>query len=403
MARKRTTAIQEPAVAGQAALWEHTSLEELIAPAFPAGGDVDDTAPAGASGNIRIERLILHHLDNHRRELQLVEEAALLDGRGELFFASHILAAARRADWYARFQDADGEVPALCRSLLDDVENGDQFIRASHSLARRLYQQMCQRPNKITPGDFVAIVYTADDKPARHIALLKLDPDQERLIRTFERVHNHLRVSITTAGNLLPETVRLHKCALLTARQDRDDFLVTLLDTQAGPRSDGVAAFFYRDFLTTTLTASARRHTRLFLTATEGWLDTCRASLTPAAILRFYHARRQALAGERVSLADFARHALPDAPQEQASMVAHLQRLLFGDGASGDQTPATFVVDVAIARPFIQTVTLELDDGARIRVDAQRFDQAVQVAEQRTGENKFRLTLESLTLREVVG
>jgi len=391
-------------VAGQAPLWEHTSLGELIAPVFPAGGDADDATPAGVSGNIRIERLILHHLDNHKRELQLVEEAALLDGRGELFFASHILAAARRADWYARFQDADGEVPALCRTLLADGENGDQFIRASHSLAQRLYQQMCQRPNKITPGDFVAVVYTADDKPARHIALLKLDPDQERLIRTFERVHDHLRVSITTAGNLLPETVRLQKCALLTTRQDRDDFLVTLLDTQAGPRSDGVAAFFYRDFLTTTLSASARRHTRLFLTHSEGWLDSCRDTLAPPAILRFYRARRLALMGERVALADFARAALPDDLPAQTSLIAYTRRMVFGgDGASDDAPPDSFTVDTAVARPFTQLVTLELDGGTRIKVDAQRFDQAVQIAERRTGENKFRLTLESLTLREVSG
>ncbi|MEO7000962.1 MAG: nucleoid-associated protein [Ktedonobacterales bacterium] len=383
---------------------EQASLSELTAPAPSSSSNASETTPAGASGNIRIERLILHHLDNRTGNLQLVDEEALLDGRGEVFFASHILAAARRADWYARFQDASGEVPALCRNLLATTGNVDGFVGASQRLARRLYDHMCQRPNKITPGDFVAIVYTADDRPTRHVALLKLDPDQERLIRTFERIHDRLRVSITTAGNLLPETIRLHKCALLTAHEDADDFLVTLLDTQAGPRSDGVAAFFYRDFLTTTLTASARRHTRLFLTSTEGWLDAYRDTLAPAAILRFYRARRLALTGERVTLADFAHAALPDNLQLQASLIAATQRMLFGGERAHDEpAPDSFAVDVAIARPFTQTVTLELDDGARIKVNAQRFDDLVQVAGQRTGENKFHLTLESLTLREVTG
>ncbi len=46
-------------------------------------------------------------------------------------------------------------------------------------------------------------------------------------------------------------------------------------------------------------------------------------------------------------------------------------------------------------------VTLELDGGLLIRVDAARFDELAHVDGARTAEGKIRLVVESLTLREV--
>ena len=46
-------------------------------------------------------------------------------------------------------------------------------------------------------------------------------------------------------------------------------------------------------------------------------------------------------------------------------------------------------------------VELELDGGARLIVPAERFADLVRVEPARTAENKYRLVIESLTLREV--
>lgn len=353
--------------------------------------------------SIQVERLILHQLDSAHGHLELVDEEVVLDAHVDAFFAGQIAAAAERADWRAAFLDAQAEVPLLCRRLL---AGSDEFVAASRQLALRLYDQMRARPNLIAPGDFVVAVFRrADGEP--HLALLKLDLDNGRLVRQFTRSDGRTIVRVTAAENLLPEARRLQKCALVRSAA-AGDFDVTLLDSQAGPRSDGVAAFFYRGFLTTALAPSARRRTRLFLTASETWLAAHTARFAPGQLLGFYRARRTALAVDFVELADFAATALPesgphahlDARELRASLVDHLRAALF---ERGDADVAGFVVDRATADPVVRTVTLELDGGARLRVDANLFDALVRVTPRRTSEQKVQLVLESLTLREVAG
>jgi hypothetical protein len=339
----------------------------------------------------------------------LVEEPATLDEQSATFFTAHITAAMARADWRAHFAEPAGEVATLCHQLLTP----EGFVAASQALAQRLYAQM--RPRKIAPGDFVAIVYTlTQEDGAQHdgtpdarpqIALLKLDLDS-RLARTFSHAGGRLRVSIRAAGNLLPPADALQKCALLREETGGDaseaadgEFAVMLLDTQAGPRSEGVAAFFYRGFLSVTLAPSARRRTRIFLSATETWLDAHRAALTPTALFAFYRARREALRGEIVTLAPFAQAALPTQPALRPHLLAALVAALF---PSPEPPAPSFAVDRAIADPVVRTVTLELDGGARLKIPAEQFEALVRVDPRRV-DARLRLVIETLTLKEANG
>lgn len=344
---------------------------------------------------VRVERLILHALDNHRGTLRLVDEPVLLNDEIAAFFAAHIEAAAQRADWRARFTTPEGVVPALCRRLFDGP---DEFVAASRELARRLYAQM--RPRTIAPGDFLVVVYRIGDEPLQHVALLKLDPDT-RLARDFTRAGGRTRVTIAAAGNLLPDTARLQKCALLTIPAAGAGFDITLLDTQAGPRADGIAAFFYHGFLGAELAPSPRRHTREFLRASDAWLVANRARLTPADLIAFYQARRGALAGPELDLAAFAAAALPDHPHLRVALFSHLEPLLPAAPPATDRPAAGFVIDAAVAAAVGSRVTLELDGGARLSVPADRFGEMVRVQPERTAEGKYRVVIESLTLKEV--
>ncbi|HEY7091607.1 MAG TPA: nucleoid-associated protein [Ktedonobacterales bacterium] len=347
-----------------------------------------------AADVVVIERLILHSLNNATGKILLVNEVAELDERSDAYFADQIAAALRRADWRARFAPDDDEIPQLCRRLLADAND---FVVASQFLANKLFEQMSKRAQQITPGDFVVAVFRFVGAPERQIALLKLDPDDQRLIREYRIVGERLTVRISVAQNLLPESRRLQKCALLRPAAGDADFEVTLLDTQAGPRSDGVAAFFYRGFLHATLAPSARRRTRLFLSCTETWLAQRAASFTPAQLLAFYRARRAALRGEVVSLSAFAEAALSGEDDLQRDLVAMLSSRLF----EGDERADAFEVDRAAAETITRMVTLELDGGLQIRVDAARFDELAHVDDVRTAEGKIRIVVESLTLREV--
>ncbi|HEY7849568.1 MAG TPA: nucleoid-associated protein, partial [Ktedonobacterales bacterium] len=278
----------------------------------------------------------------------------------------------------------------------------DQFVRASRSLAERLYAYMRSRAGNIAPGDFVAIAYRIGAEPARHVALLKMDPDQQRLVRSFTQQGGRWRVAISLADNLLPEARSLQKCALVSQDEASHSFRVRLLDTQAGPRSDGVAAFFYRDFLAATLTASSRRQTRLFLAETNAWLTQSGAEFQPRELLAFYAARRTALAGEFVRLREFAAAALPTRADLAEELTQRLVAAVLDAPDLRGEHPF-FPVDRAVAKGYLEKVTLDLDGGMRLTVSAARFDELVKVADKRTGEGKLLLTLESLVLREVTG
>jgi hypothetical protein len=353
----------------------------------------DERAGAQARpGRVRIERLILHGLDNRGGRLRLVDEPALLSEEAQTFFALHIEAAGTRADWRAAFLDAQCDVALHCHRLLGD---SDTFVEASRQLARRLYKAM--RPRTIAPGDFVVIVYTQGDDSTRRVALLKLDPDQ-RLARTFTTVAGRHRVSISAADNLLPDTTRLQKCALLRGEEPDGDFEVVLLDTQAGPRAEGIATFFYDGFLSVRLAPSPRRLTRDFLRCTDAWLGEHRDELTPAQITAFYAARRAALRDDTLNPARFAGTALPHDLHLQPDL---LERVGAAFQSSGQQAGVDFGVDRAFASGLANRVTIELDGGARLSVPANRFAELVQIDPRRTAENKYRLVIESLTFREV--
>jgi hypothetical protein len=359
----------------------------------------DPTAKVDHRGEVSIERLILHHLDHRAGQCDLVDAIATLDETSQRFFAGHVASAAERADWHARFRADDDAVPAQLSALLGDA---DQFVHASQALAERLYRYMCERSGNIAPGDFVAIAYHIGDEPERHVALLKMDPDQQRLARRFTRHGAGWRVAISLADNLLPEARALQKCALISRDATSAagaSFRVRLLDTQAGPRSDGVAAFFYRDFLAASLIASARRQTRLFLTETNLWLAQESSAFQPRELLAFYAARRLALTGDIVRLRTFAAAALPQRPD----LADGLTRLLIGsvlDDPDLQGEHPFFPVDRAAAKSYLEKVTLELDGGMRLTVSAARFEELVRLSEERTEEGKLRLTLDSLVMRE---
>lgn len=361
----------------------------------------DDADDADDAGQCVIERLILHQTDQEQPGPLLVAAPARLDAPGAAWFAAYVAEAERRADWHARLADPEGEMSRTCAALLDTPE---AFVLASQALARRLHTQMRARPRQIARGDFVALVYRRGGE--RAIALLKLDPDQHRFARRFEGPPGGRRVRIQVAAGLLPDARALQKCALIApappddALIDGAPFAIRLLDTQAGPRSEGVAAYFYRGFLGAELLPSARRLTRCFLAATETWLGAHAASLPLTEVLAFYQARRHALAGTQIDVAAFAREALPTRPALVPNLIAALSQACAAWGMR--EAVMAIPVDPAIAAPLVRTVTLVLDGNARLTVPVEAFSQLVKSVA-RGADGKVRLVLETLTLSEGSG
>lgn len=347
------------------------------------------------NGNLKIERLILHGLDNKRGELKLVDDPVMLTDESERFFVNHIRTGALRANWCARFCVPYDDMPALCSELLGSQE---RFVDASRKLARRLFDQM--RPRTISEGDFVAAIYASANDGQRHIALLKLDPD-ERLVRNFVTVSGRVRVDISLTKNNLPDTARLQKCALITSSQPSPDFDVALLDTQAGPRKDGIATFFYRGFLNAELMPTPRRRTLDFIRCGDAWLTQHQDMLQPSEVTTFYTARRALLSQDSIDVSDFVSAALPAQPDLSLDLRNQLERTLEPYSYSEPNESVSFTVDASVAEPIINRIVLELDGGARLIVPADRFSDLVHIEDVLTAENRYRITIESQTLREI--
>jgi hypothetical protein len=93
--------------------------------------------------------------------------------------------------------------------------------------------------------------------------------------------------------------------------------------------------------------------------------------------------------------------ALPAHPQLGESLRDVLLAWLYGINGGKGSPAGEFEIDHSVADPVIARVTLELDGGARLTVPATRFFELVHIDQSRTAENKYRLVIESSTLKEV--
>lgn len=359
------------------------------------------SSPPPGTAEIHIERLIEHEIDHKNRHIELADTPVTL-GDHEKFFAEHLATGDARAEWAACFDNPRGDIPRLCRELLGTTE---QFIEASKALAQRLYDVM--RTRRIARGDFVAAVFTKGNDPTRHIAILKLDPDSRR-IRTFRKIGGQTRVDISIADNILPESRTLAKCALITLPNDPPDagapsteWDIRLLDTQAGTKANEVAAFFFRGFLNTELVPTARRRTREFVRSCDAWLHDRAADLTPADLIGFWDARRAVLATDAVDVGAFVAEALPTHPELHEELATRLERAITLLPRAQTETIGRFQVDPSVARPLVEEVVLELDAGARLVVPSAHFAELVQIERDFTAQGKYRIVIQSQTLKEV--
>jgi hypothetical protein len=227
-------------------------------------------------------------------------------------------------------------------------------------------------------------------------------------MRSFRRVSEQTRVDISVADNILPESKTLAKCAIITPDLDGiagsapgNGLNIRLLDNQAGPRTQEVAAFFFRGFLATELVATARQRTRAFVRASGNWASGHSDDLTPAEMEVFYGARRTALLEDNVDIEVFAREALPDRGDLHEALIRDLIDAVDTRLPVRVEMRKYFPVDRVIAQPVIDDIVYEMDGGARLTIPASLRDELLYIEPNRTPQNKTRLVLETLTFKEV--
>ncbi len=317
------------------------------------------------------------------------------------YFVQQIHYADTNAEWHAEFEDPAPQTMNTCALLLR-FESAS-FAQTTHDLANRLYAIMCapgRFRERIAPGDMIIVLYHSAKDLEHRLAIMKVEPDVERHTRDFVERDGHREVVFKPASNLLPAAEKLQKCAIVWFEADDTTPSLRLLDKDAGPASQGVAAFFYKDFLGASLGMSPKRQTRLFWTETNKWLNSQSSTFGPLELLRFFQVRRTALSGETLDARRFVIEALPNRPYDAQSLLSVLVAKL---ELVDDDGRLEFVIDSIVAKPYIENVTLLLDGKMKLVVSAETFHDLVQVSETRTGEGKISITLETLTFQEVKG
>jgi hypothetical protein len=352
-------------------------------------------------GELVIDHLVLHNLDPESGAPTLVDTDAELDEAMHSYFAHHINYADTNAEWHAEFEDQANQAAKTCASLLRC--ESEEFARTTHFLANRLNDIMSTAGRfreRIAPGDMIVVLYHSANSLSPRLAILKVEPDKERHTREFIESNGHRKVVFKSASNLLPLADRLQKCAIVWCDADDTTPSLRLLDKDAGPTSQGIAAFFYKDFLGASLGMSPKRRTRLFWNETNRWLNARSSSLGPQELLRFFQVRRAALSGVKLDVRRFVENALPNRPSEAQSLLNILTTKLHLSEYSG---ALEFEINPSVAKAYTEHVTLLLDGKMKLTVSADQFQDLVHVADYRTGEGKVTITLETIVFQEIGG
>jgi hypothetical protein len=395
MAQRRSTSTK----LDKPTLWTEDAQEQA---ASTGKAHADNQAPiASAPEKLVIDHLVLHYLDPDRGTPVLVDMDADLDDAMHAYFAHHISYADTNAEWQAEFDDPSNQAARTCASLLRG--GSDDFAQMTHYLANSLNNIMGAKGRfrkKIAPGDMIVVLYHSADSPSYRLAILKVELDKERHTREFVESNGRRKVVFKPTRNLLPLAERLQKCAIVWFDADDTAPSLRLLDKDAGPASQGIAAFFYKDFLGASLGMSPKRRTRLFWSETNRWINAKSRHLGPHELLRFFQTRRAALSGATVDVQRFVADALPNRPHEAQALLSVLTTKLH---LLDDVGALEFEINASVAKAYTEHVTLLLDGKMKLAISANQFQELVHVSEDRTGEGKITITLETVTFQEISG
>lgn len=262
---------------------------------------------------IAIHKMIVHKVDHKNNPQPILSdlESPITEEAGS-FLRQHI--ASNREHKRARkatFLNPPNQMSILCDNILTTP---DTFVDCSKDIARLLFQAMVQGRGNIVPGDLVVCLYSENGDDTRHLALLKMEP-QDGFRGRRENVNGQIRVVLERVPEVLP-TSELQKCAFIlpaNLRQERRHDLIVLDQQTAryGIRRP-VASFFQAGFLHCRTGLHPKEQTRLFIYQSQAWIDQRKEELPAEDVERFKHRTTEVVEGNVVDVTTFAQEVLPD-------------------------------------------------------------------------------------------
>lgn len=332
-----------------------------------------------SSDAFRLERLILHVLDNSIAEPSLAQEEIPLTDEISSVFESYIASALEpRGLKHGKFYGADGTVATCCTRMVSE-ETG--FVEDSQVMAMWLFQHMVRNEN-IVPGDFAVCLFVDIETENRYVALLKLAIDS-----AYERKFEDGHVSFQSVEDVLPQPGKgLHKCAVCRAYFDGEPFDLVYKDFQNRKDEDADVANFWREqFLECEEVATARELTQTVVRETGNWIKAHEDILTNQIANDLHQAVKESIRTDQVDLEKIAGDTIPFDDLKD-SFIERME-------TKGVKEPV-FTPDRVWGEKAGKKTTYVLDDGVIITGPSDVIDSVVQMLP-KTDDGRTRIVIES--------
>ena len=212
--------------------------------------------------DIRIEKAVMHILDNKRNNFQCTDFELDLDDKIKVLFSKHIDNSQRHDNRkWATFNNDVNVVKDSCIKILNEGNNTELFINESKIIAKQLYDSM---KKNASPANLVVCKYTRDG--IKEIAILKLDFSSNYKTSTIN-INGKTKISVEVIETLPGKNDKLQKCVFINEyilNENSENHYMMILDKQESTEKE-VSGYFSGDFLHCTLINTDLTNTKNFI------------------------------------------------------------------------------------------------------------------------------------------
>lgn len=212
--------------------------------------------------DIKIEKAVMHILDNKKDNFQCTDFELDLDDKIKILFSKHIDNSQRHDNRkWASFDNNVNVVKNSCIKILTSGNNTELFINESKIIAQQLYDSM---KKNASPANLVICKYTRDN--IKEIAILKLDFSSNYKTSTVN-INGKTKINVEVIETLPGKNDKLQKCVFVNEfilDANSQNHYMMILDKQESSEKE-VSGYFSRDFLHCTLINTDYTNTKNFV------------------------------------------------------------------------------------------------------------------------------------------
>lgn len=304
---------------------------------------------------LRIQKLIVHILDNTTGIPILSEKEHPLEGEIEEFFSKHLIKILKDGDLKnAQFiNESNNKIKTLCECFKRDT---DQFVTNSKALALNLFE-LLNKYVEIPPADLAICYFTINTSP--YLAILKLNY-RPSFIHLVSQDDEGLLNSIIKQKTSLPnEGQKIDECALISL----NDFSLKLIEKKYD--LNGEKEFYFSNlFLQCTSDISAKEKVKLLEKTTKKFIEKhCEDELEK--IVNFKIAVKESIEERnKIDIMHVAENTFKGNSELKRNYVEEIQKKLSED---------RFVVQQSAEKPSMRKQKLITDSGIEINFPLEEF------------------------------